>query len=65
LRIYAKVCQGKKTGSNDCGAFGLEAYRTRKYYTYNADGSVEFNAVGSTKPKYDWVCKSKYKMDVN
>lgn len=64
-RIYAKVCQDKTTGSSDCGAFGIRGYSEYKYYTYNASGDVSYNAVGSTNPGQDWVCKDRWNMKVN
>lgn len=64
-RIYAKVCHDQKDGSPDCGAFGIRGYSDYKYYTYNATGDVEYNAVGSDNSSFDWVCKSRWNMKVN
>lgn len=63
-RIYAKVCHDKNDGNRDCGAFGIRPNSNYKYYTYNATGDVSYNAVGSTNPSFDWVCKSRWKMEV-
>ncbi len=63
-RIYAKTCHDQKDGTKDCGAFGIRANSDYKYYTYNATGDINYNAVGSTKPSYDWVCKSRWNMRV-
>lgn len=63
-RIYAKVCHDKNDATKDCGAFGIRPNSDYKYHTYNATGDVSYNAVGSTNSSFDWVCKSRWNMDV-
>ncbi|RDC59047.1 hypothetical protein HME9302_00224 [Alteripontixanthobacter maritimus] len=63
-RIYAKVCHDQNDGGRDCGAFGIRGNSDYKYYTYRASGDVSYNAVGSTKSSFDWVCKNRWNMSV-
>lgn len=63
-RLYAKVCHDQTDGTKDCGSFGIRGQSDYKYYTYNATGDINYNAVGSTNSDYDWVCKNRWNMRV-
>lgn len=58
-RIYARFCNERNNGSEDCGASGISAGGTKSWSTYNANGRYGYNWVGVTKASKDWVCAGK------
>jgi len=58
-RVYARMCNGRKEGSPDCGASGIKAGDTKQWYTYKANGEYTIITVGAVKASSDWVCAGK------
>ncbi len=58
-RIYARFCNERRSGSEDCGASGISPGRTKTWYTYEANGRYNYISVGSDIGSKDWVCAGK------
>jgi|TARA_R110002073_G_scaffold84612_8_gene202030 hypothetical protein len=58
-RIYLRMCNGRNSGSDDCGASGVAPHSTKSWSTSNATGNYSYNAIGVTQGSKDWVCSGK------
>ncbi|MCK0154765.1 hypothetical protein MWU49_13680 [Alcanivorax sp. S6407] len=58
-RIYARFCNERNSGSDDCGASGIAPGNTKGWSTYKANGRYSYNWTGVTKASKDWVCSGK------
>ena len=58
-RIYARFCNERNNGSEDCGASGISPGRTHGWATGNANGRYSYNWIGVGKGSKDWVCAGK------
>ena len=45
-RIYARFCNERDNGSEDCGASGISAGNTKSWSTSNANGRYTYNWIG-------------------
>ena len=55
-RIYARFCNERKDGTEDCGASGISPGKTKNWSTYRANGRYSYKWIGVTKGSMDWVC---------
>ena len=58
-RIYARFCNERKDGSEDCGASGSGAGKTKSWSTSNANGRYSYRSIGVERGSKDWVCSGK------
>ncbi|MEQ3637488.1 hypothetical protein [Alcanivorax sp.] len=58
-RIYARFCNERKDGSEDCGASGIGAGKTKSWSTSNANGRYSYRSIGVERGSKDWVCSGK------
>ena len=58
-RIYARFCNERNNGSEDCGASGISAGNTKSWSTSNANGRYSYNWIGVEKGSKDWVGSGK------
>ena len=57
-RIYARFCNEKSDGGEDCGADGIRPGAIKTWYTYNANGRYNYNWIGSDNAGQDWNCSN-------
>ena len=57
-RIYARFCNGRKDGGDDCGADGIRPGGTKTWYTYESNGRYNYDWIGSDNGSKDWVCSN-------